>query len=648
MNKQILLFLILSATVLIFGAFERNNEGAAALEVITQNYHLSLADFSSVVDEYAITAANFSEDTMSVGELQEVHLEARMIFKQMEYLIAYFDHEAVKVFLNGAPLPSVEKHVPEVRPLDPQGLQVLDELVFSNAPFEEKETIIKLVEQMKKDFFTVQKVQKSIKITHRHIFEALREEMVRLFTLGLTGFDTPGSGNALPEAKAVLQSVYEAYLVYQPMLTKKDFGLALLLDTRLSEAIKYMDNFDDFDTFDRMGFLIHFHNHIYELLYEAQLSLGVETKDEVSKFQPAVNYEARQLFDPQFLNNSYFANRKMDEENIDKRIALGRTLFFDPILSSNNKRSCASCHDPSLAFTDGEVKSRGFNEGGSVGRNSPTLINCVYNERYFYDMRQPNLERQIKHVVFDSMEFNTTFTDIIDKLKLSQEYTDLFDKAYEGQGRFTLSTYSLNDALASYVANLSSFDSPFDQYARQEIGTIDIAVQRGFNLFMGKGACGTCHFAPTFNGTVPPRYEETETEILGVPATKENKTLDEDLGRYASKRPIDEAPFYKHSFRTPTVRNIELTAPYMHNGVYEALEEVMDFYNKGGGAGMGIDVPYQTLPDSPLNLTDQEQQDIIAFMKSLTDTHYDQTIPERLPTFENNPAWNERVVGGDY
>lgn len=647
MKRHILLLSTLCMIVWLFGAFVES-ESSLALKKITNVYHVSLEDFSNAVDEYVATAESLTSQSADIENLQSIHLDTRMAFKKIEYLLEYYDHQEVKVHLNGAPLLSVEPKVAEVNVLEPTGLQVLDELVFADNPLEHREEIIELTEQLQTNFARIEKVQKQIKITHRHIFEALREEMIRIFTLGMTGFDTPGSVNALPEAKVALQSVYDAFLVYRPLLEQKDVGLAILTDMRLSEAVKYMDNFDDFDKFDRLGFLVHFHNHIYELLKEVQVSLQIETKDEVNDFKPAVNYNSKGLFEKDFLNNSYFANRDMNNKDIEKRIALGRTLFFDPILSANNKRACASCHDPQLAFTDGKAKSTAFNEKGEISRNAPTLVNCVFNERFFHDMRQGNLERQIKHVVFDTMEFNTSFKEIKEKITSSKEYVKLFKDAYADQKKYALSAYSLNDALATYVASLSSFNSPFDKYARQEIGTIDLDVHKGFNLFMGKGACGTCHFAPTFNGTVPPRYEETETEVLGVPATKENKEIDEDMGRYASGRPIDVAEFYLHSFRTPTVRNIELTAPYMHNGVYETLEEVMDFYNKGGGAGMGIEVKHQTLPDAPLNLTDEEQQLIIKFMKSLTDTEYDRSMPDRLPSFENNPELNNRTIGGDY
>jgi cytochrome c peroxidase len=200
------------------------------------------------------------------------------------------------------------------------------------------------------------------------------------------------------------------------------------------------------------------------------------------------------------------------------------------------------------------------------------------------------------------------------------------------------------------VVSLSSFNSPFDQYVRGERKELPEAAKRGFNLFMGKAACGTCHFAPSFNGLVPPFYEESESEVLGVPSTpgSENLVIDPDLGRLESSRPQDEAYFYAFSFKTPTVRNAALTAPYMHNGVYETMEEVIDFYNKGGGLGMGIDIPHQTLPDAPLNLNEGEVKDLIAFMEALTDTTGMTNIQLELPKFEGMSELNKRMSGGYY
>src|SRR4029077_17295789 len=129
--------------------------------------------------------------------------------------------------------------------------------------------------------------------------------------------------------------------------------------------------------------------------------------------------------------------------------------------------------------------------------------------------------------------------------------------------------------------------------------------RRGFNLFMGKGACGTCHFAPIFGGALPPTYVESEPGGTGVPATATTwqPTLDPDPGVFA----IDHVPQHRHAFKTPSLRNVAVTAPYMHNGVYRTLEEVVDFYARGGGAGLVISLPNQTLSPEPLHLSRREK-----------------------------------------
>jgi cytochrome c peroxidase len=153
---------------------------------------------------------------------------------------------------------------------------------------------------------------------------------------------------------------------------------------------------------------------------------------------------------------------------------------------------------------------------------------------------------------------------------------------------------------------------------RGQITTLDASVKRGFNLFMGKAQCGSCHFAPTYFGTAPPFYGISESEVLGVTKTFDtlHPVLDDDIGRFKNFE-IDQ---FRNSIKTSTVRNAELTAPYMHNGGFKTLDEVIEFYNRGGGAGMGLSVPNQTLPATKLNLSKQDKKDIISFIKALTDT----------------------------
>ena len=202
---------------------------------------------------------------------------------------------------------------------------------------------------------------------------------------------------------------------------------------------------------------------------------------------------------------------------------------------------------------------------------------------------------------------------IITRVKNKPEYKFLLDSLYNNKR----DDFNVRHSIASYVRTLNPFNSKFDRNINNLENTLTDNEINGFNLFTGKAQCATCHFAPIFNGTIPPEYKETEMELIGVPQKNDtiNASISEDLGRYNTYK----TPERKHFFKTPTIRNIKKTKPYMHNGVYNTLEEIVDFYNRGGGAGIGISETLQTLPSDPLNLTKKEQNELIAFMHTLTD-----------------------------
>lgn len=647
-SKKLVFSGLIAATVLAAGF--RGSPEKVVLEKITRDFHLGLEEMSESLAAYRGTAAALDTSARAAAALRERHRAARLQFKKIEYLLEYFDRASIRRSVNGAPLPSVVSKVPSVIPLAPAGFQPLEELVFAERPFSEKPEILRLLDQFEAEFASVRQFQEAQKITHRHVFEAMRHELVRVFTLGVTGFDTPASGQAVPEAAAVLRGLAGAMAHFRELVFARDKGLAIVLEARFAAAVQFLEQNPDFDSFDRLAFLKDHINPLFEILLETQLALGVETVEEVTDEPQPVNFRARNLFADDFLNAGFFANLRLDDPAMPQRVALGRTLFFDPVLSQNNQRACASCHQPERAFTDGLPKSRATDGDKYLPRNAPTLLNCVFSVGYFYDLRQPHLEKQVLHVVKEKDEFGTDYFEIAQKLAQSGAYRRAFGEAYPKLGTDPISAYTIGDALASYVASLRSFNSPFDRYVRGDTANLDPAAARGFNLFMGKAACGTCHFAPVFNGTVPPMYDDTETEVLAVPEVYDtlHPKLDGDLGRFDSGNPRDRAEFYKYSFKTVTVRNAALTAPYLHNGSLKTLEEVVDFYNRGGGVGMGLDVPHQTLPFDRLNLTSAEQRDLVAFIESLTDNPRTTDRPAKLPAFEQNPAWDKRKPGGEY
>ncbi|MXN91515.1 cytochrome-c peroxidase [Flavobacterium sp. Sd200] len=553
-------------------------------------------------------ATDFEHGKITQQQLQQLLSETRISYKRVEFFLAFHYPEYCKEHLNGAPLLQIEKEGTLPKVIQPEGFQVLDELVFSNEAKEEKYEITALSKKLVSNYGLLLNGLAENKQANSYGITAMRLQLVRITSLGITGFDTPGSLNALPEAIASL----EAMKVFFEQNFKQG-GLNNDIIVAFNGAVAQLKNTRSFDSLDRFDLI---KNHI-DVLYN-KLGRLDSTQPDFLKHTSGWNTQSSSIFGANFLDPYYFSVLKQDEDSPELR-ALGKTLFYDPALSNDSKFSCASCHNPQKAFTDGVAKSASNVQGKTVLRNAPTLLNAVYADRYFYDLRAFTLEQQAEHVIFNRNEFNTAYSAIIKKLQGTDAYATQFKKVF---GKNSINRENLSKALASYVLSLQSFNSDFDKYIRGEQNNIPQHIKRGFNLFMGKANCATCHFAPTFAGLVPPLYNENESEILGVledPNAKSPK-LDTDSGRFDNRVDTEKAWIYEKSFKTTTVRNAGLTAPYFHNGAYKTLEEVVDFYNNGGGGGLGLNVVNQTLAADPLNLTQSEKNDLIAFIKSLNDT----------------------------
>ena len=276
--------------------------------------------------------------------------------------------------------------------------------------------------------------------------------------------------------------------------------------------------------------------------------------------------------------------------------------------------ACVTCHNPSKGWADGMVVNTD-NTGNPLQRNTPTLLNAAFQKSFFWEGRAPNILDQITAVFNNDKEFDSSVHQFSTEILKDSTYLQLFEEAYGGISKRNTEVIR---AISSYISTLKSYNSKFDRNIRGEEDSFTEQEKLGFNLYMGKALCATCHFIPLTNGTVPPFFTEHEKEVIGVPETASNAKLDDDLGFYLL--PNSQLEVYRGMFKTPTVRNSEVTAPYMHNGVYNTLEEVMNFYNLGGGGGLGLDFPYQTLPLDNLELSKQEENALVAFMKTLTDT----------------------------
>lgn len=556
-------------------------------------------------------AQQFSASKSSVSNLKEQLATARHSFKRIEFYTAFKYAEFIESHINGAPLHKVSyvKNRSEIKP--PEGLQILDELIYSEDVHKEAINIASLT---KKLYFSSLRLHKNVQQqhpTHSELITALRIELIRIFTLGVSGFDTPGSLNGISETKVVLDNMS----LHLNKIDKQSHHKAIKHSLSILNRGATYFNETNFENFDRLGFLKEIIDPLYKTLGE--FPLDDESYSYILKSLP-LNLNTTSLFDDTLLD-PYFYTDLTEKEDSELLTSLGKSLFYDTKLSTTNTVSCATCHNPKLAFTDGLPKPISFKNGDTLQRNTPTLLNAVYANRFFYDLRAFNLEQQAEHVIFNENEFNSSYTAILNSLSKNEAYTSKFKNTF---GDTLISRERVLKALASYTSSLRSFNSSFDRYVKGESQTIPESVANGFNLFMGKANCATCHFAPTFAGLVPPYYKDSESEVLGVlknPRTT-HKELDDDKGRITNGIHTESAWMYVNAFKTTTVRNIEVTAPYFHNGAYKTLEEVIDFYNNGGGNGVDLNVTNQTLSEDSLNLSEAEKQDLIAFLKSLTDT----------------------------
>jgi cytochrome c peroxidase len=275
-----------------------------------------------------------------------------------------------------------------------------------------------------------------------------------------------------------------------------------------------------------------------------------------------------------------------------EKAELGRLLYFDTRLSSNNKMSCASCHAPEHAYTDAAAYSTGIH-GEHSPRSSPTVLNRAYSLAQFWDGRAATLEEQAKAPLANPVEFGTNHREVVAKLNGIAGYRLLFERSF-GSAEVTID--NIAKAIATFERTLLSGNSPYDRYKAGNKAALTPSQVRGLDVFVNKAKCDQCHEGINFTSN---SYHN-----LGVGSDQPNP----DVGRFEwSKDPKDWG-----AFKTPGLRDIARTAPYMHDGSLGTLEEVVEFYDKGGKPNQNLDEKIK-----PLKLTDVQKKDLVEFLKSL-------------------------------
>jgi cytochrome c peroxidase len=323
-------------------------------------------------------------------------------------------------------------------------------------------------------------------------------------------------------------------------------------------------------------------------------------------------------------------------------VVLGEKLFFESRLSGNGTVSCASCHNPARAFTDGRPTSIGIN--GCVGqRNAPTVLNAMYNKTQFWDGRAATLELQAAFPITNPCEMgSTSVAAATSRIAGDKDYQRRFTDAY----RHRPNEQDLLNAIAAYERRLVSFDSPFDRFIAGDGKAISLSAQRGWKLFNSKARCNLCH-ALTDTKPDPTLFTDNDFHNIGIGIIRHNvvalaqkaqreivsgqltqidtAAINSELsvlGRFLlTKKSPDVA-----AFKTPGIRNVFVTAPYFHHGSQQTLWDVVDHYNKGDG----LKNPWLDTDIQPLALTEPEIDDLVAFMASLTSPQYQALADKEL------------------
>ena len=289
-----------------------------------------------------------------------------------------------------------------------------------------------------------------------------------------------------------------------------------------------------------------------------------------------------------------------------EKVELGKQLYFDPRLSCDETVSCASCHDPKKGWSNGEAVATGV-RSQKGGRSAPTIINAAYSDLQFWDGRADRLEGQALGPIQNPIEMDHKIEECVIKLNKIEGYRTQFRKVFNSD----VTPENIAKAIAAFERTIISGDAPYDRFKNGTKSALSEEAQRGMKVFFGKAQCSSCHTGHSFS--------DFSFHNIGIGMEKEKP----DLGRFDISKQIGD----KGAFKTPTLREIARTGPYMHDGRFATLEEVVEYYDKGGQANPQLDEGI-----FPLKLTDQEKADLVKFLKEgLASESYPDIEPPKLP-----------------
>jgi cytochrome c peroxidase len=610
-----------------------------------QLYHARLKTLDEA--QNSLKAVIKKSDLNSKNGLNEVRAEihkARLAMKSVDFWTRYLDPISQKL-ING-PLPvewETEVFEKFERPYRRQGAGLSLAELYLDEENPNRDSLVHLIDSavVGLNQFRADTVLRELQ-AFDHFFLCNRLFLLNVASIYTTGFECPDTSRIIPELREMMRDVRGIYVSYNESFPANPLPERYL--KLYDSAMIFVSNQSgDFSRFDHFNFLRRYVNPLFEINAELISKYKVVSHSLVDY---SLNRKSRSIFSKDLYrgqNTKGLFNRVQDSATLAMIEDLGRSLFFDPILSGNNQRSCASCHKPTEFFTENGVATSAHFAGNSfLSRNTPTLINAEFNHLLMADGKHFSLQHQAEGVITNPDEMGGDSAEVIKRVLSVPKYKKALEQLLVYTPQYPeIGLEHIVSAITTYYARFSRSDAPFDR-AMNGIASLPDSAQQGFNFFMSKAQCGTCHFAPQFNGVKPP-YVSSEFEVLGVP----NDTVYHSLSADSGRAKINPAFETLHAFRTSTLRNAARTAPYMHNGVFTTLDEVIAFYNHGGGKGHGLSIENQTLSADSLGLNAIEQKLLIRFIESLNEDVVIEKAPESLPPSRIS-SLNKRKVGGSY
>ncbi len=640
MKKIITAILIIVCSALLLSSFIKRDTA-----VYTEGYSLQIQKFLTI--QQSLRQFILNRNLHSASDVKQINEEiegARLQLKAVDFWLRYLDPIAYKK-ING-PLPvewETEVFEKFEKPYKREGAGLTLAALYLEDSLVEKDSLIQLINYSIEAtrVFEEDSITSRLKDYH-HFYLCNRLYLLNLASIYTTGFECPDTARIIPELKRMVNNVDNIYRSFNENFPNT------ALNENYNLLYKKLVTFtgeqpEEYSRFDNYTFIREFINPLFAINQQLINEYKVYS---TSMMDYSLNKKNNSIFDIELYtgqNAKGIFLRVKDDKVLAEIDRIGKLLFYDPVLSGNNQRSCASCHKPTEYFTDTTVAAAfSFNHKEFLTRNTPSLINAGYNHLIMLDGKHISLQNQASEVITNPLEMGAAGKQVLQKILSCPDYKKTFKKLLQYTPQETEITFNhIISAITFYYSKFSKQYAPFDE-AMNKKADLSMEEKKGFNLFMSKAQCATCHFVPQFNGVKPP-YVGSEFEVLGVPEDTGYLKLSDDNGRYN----VNPAKETLHAFRTGSVRNSAHTKPYMHNGVFTSMEQVIDFYDAGGGAGKGLSVENQTLSSDSLKLSKQEKAQLLAFINALNEKVAFEKAPAKLPA-STNKMLNRRKPGGEY